>query len=127
MATLILPRVFLNNMASGAVVDVHAAPDRSRSVGVEGAVRTYGNGRRRGVGQVGRAEDLPLRLVNLQTAMVATLEAWTGESVMYRDDRGRRVVGVFWGFDEREYRSDKQRYDVALTLHGVSWDEAVPA
>lgn len=127
MATLILPTVFINHMASGAFVAANAAPDRGRSVGVEGAVRTYGNGRRRAVSQAGKSENLAVRLVLLPASQVAMLEAWVGEHVMYRDDRGRRIVGIYRGFDEREYVADKQRYALAFTLEGVSWEEAVPA
>ncbi|KAB1111968.1 hypothetical protein [Micromonospora aurantiaca (nom. illeg.)] len=127
MATLILPQVFINNMATGLLVAAYAGPERRRTVGREGDVRTYGNGRRRGVTRVGKAHEMPLRLVQLHQSSVDLLEEWEGESVLYRDDRGRRFVAIYLRLDDREYVADKQRYDVALTLNEVSWVEGVPA
>ncbi|MEU4588748.1 hypothetical protein [Micromonospora aurantiaca (nom. illeg.)] len=127
MTTLILPYVFINNMASGELVSARAEPDRRGVVGRDGEVRTYGEGRRRAVSQVGRIENLTVRLVQVPGSSKALLEEWEGEHVMYRDDRGRRIVGVYWQLDDREYVADKQRYNVGFVLQGVTWVEAVPA
>ncbi|MEU7174658.1 MULTISPECIES: hypothetical protein [Micromonospora] len=127
MATLILPYVFLNHMGSGAFVAARAAPDRRRQVGRDGEVRTYGAGRRRAVTKAGRLHEMQLRLVQVPQASVDLLEQWTGQHVLYRDDRGRRFVAVFLRLDDHEWLADKQRYDISLTLLEVSWEEAVPA
>lgn len=125
MTTLVLNQVFINNMSTGDYVAAHAAPDRQRTLAVEGGVRTYGDGRRRGVGQIGRMNDMQVRLVDMPELPVVALEEWIGEHVMYRDDRGRRFVCVYYQMDYREYRAEKQRYDIGLTLFEVSWGEKV--
>lgn len=126
MATLTLPRVFINNVSDpSAYVTAYAGPDRARRLAAEGGVRTYGEGRRRAVGQVGRMNTITVRLTALNELAVVALEEWVGEHVMYRDDRGRRFVCVYYGLEYREYKAEKQTYDVTLTMEEVSWGEKV--
>ncbi len=124
MATLVLRAVWLNLMASGeAVAAPSSFPSRKRDTTMEGGVRTYGGGRRRSITTVGRATTMAFTLRRVTTAQMARLEEWIGQDVMYRDYRGQRFVGVYYGLDVTEYKAEIDLYDVGITLNEVTWVE----
>lgn len=123
MATLILTKAFITNMATGESVSAQCGRDRSQTVDQTGEVRTYGGGRRRSITQAGRDITLGVSLRYVSAADATILEGWIGEEVMYRDDRGRRFAAVYFGLDYKEHIDDKARYDIGLTLRGVTWAE----
>jgi hypothetical protein len=125
MATITLTKVFINNMSTGQYVAAQSAPDRARTLASEGEVRTYGQGRRRGVSHVGRMNTMDVTLRYVHELSIIALESWIGDYVLYRDDRGRRFTCVYYSLGYKEYRDQKQYYDVDLTLHEVSFWEPV--
>ena len=124
MSTLILDRVWINRLDTGEAVSAKSW-DRARDMSVEGDVRTYGAGRRRSVMQVGRRNVMAFTLRRLSTLQVVRLEGWLGEAVMYRDYRGQRFVGAYYGLDFKEYIVEPDVYDIGITLHEVTWREGV--
>lgn len=123
MATLVLDRVWINLVATGQSMNAYSK-DRGRQMAVDGEVRTYGGGRRRAVIAVGRLNTVPFTLVQLSELQVVNLEEWMGLLVMFRDHRGQRFVGTYFGMDFKE-RKPKDRWDIGLTLHEVTWVEGV--
>lgn len=123
MATLTLTKVFINLLESGAAVSAQAARGRTHRVSQPVEVRTYGGGRRRAVTQAGVTEALGVTLRDVPAADVATLESWIGRAVLYRDDRGRKVAGVFDGMERDELVDDKGKYDISLTITATTWEE----
>lgn len=124
MATLTLDRVWINLMATGEAVAAYSA-DRDRKMSVDGEMRTYGAGRRRSVTKAGRVNVMAFKLLNLSSLEVVQLERWLGLEVMYRDWRGQRFVGAYYGIDFTERGDNKDRYHVGLTLHEETWTEGV--
>ncbi|MFD6565396.1 hypothetical protein [Micromonospora profundi] len=114
--------MWLNLLTSGEAVAAPSAA-RKRDTGVEGEVRTYGAGRQRSITTAGRRTTMAFTLRRVTTAQTARLEEWIGQPVMYRDYRGQRYVGAYYGLDVTEYKNEPDLYDVALTLHEVTWVE----
>lgn len=124
MAALTLTKAFINNMLTGEAVSAQCGRDRSQAIDQAGDVRTYGSGRRRSITQAGRAVTFAVSLRYITAADAATLEGWIGEEVLYRDDRGRSYVVVYFGLDYKEHVDDKARYDIGLSLHAITSPEA---
>jgi hypothetical protein len=122
MAMLILDRVWINLMGTGEALAAFSA-DRQPKASVQGEVRTYGGGRRRSVTQVGVTDTIAFVLRRMTTAQRDQLREWLGQEVMYRDYRGQRAVGVLFDLDVREYKAERDLYDVGTTLHHVTWVE----
>lgn len=122
MATLNLDRVWINLMGTGEPVAAFSA-DRERRVSVQGENRTYGGGRRRSISQVGLTDVITFTLRRVTTAQRDQLEEWLGREVMYRDYRGQRAVGTLYDLDIREYKAERDLYDIATTVHVVTWVE----
>ncbi|MCX5066667.1 hypothetical protein OOJ91_12335 [Micromonospora lupini] len=122
MATLNLTRVWINLMSTGEPVAAFST-DRARRKSVQGENRTYGGGRRRSISQVGVTDIITVTLRRVTTAQRDLLEQWLGREVMYRDYRGQRAVGVLFDLDIREYKAERDLYDVATAVQVVTWVE----
>jgi hypothetical protein len=124
MPTLVLDKLWINLMADGTGVAGASNRDKTWSVEVEASVRTYANGRRRAVTAVGVRRDIPYTLMIASQATYELLETWLGRSVMVRDNRGQKWIGIFAGLGVREYmRTDL--YAVSFTLQGVTAAEGI--
>ncbi|MFC0504216.1 hypothetical protein [Micromonospora costi] len=122
MAVINLDRVWINLMSTGEAVAAFSA-DRARRVSVQGENRTYGGGRRRAITQEGHTDVITFTLRRVTTAQRDQLRDWLGRDVMYRDYRGQRIVGTLFDLDIREYKAERDLYDLATTLNGVTWVE----
>ena len=124
MATLTLTKVWVNRLDTGEAVSAQSTPERSRSHGLAGEVRTYAGGRQRAIAVAGEQGqfNVVLRFVSLTT--VDTLRSWIGIPVQIRDHRGQRFFGVFFDVPVTEHRSPAD-YDVTLSLRVVSVAEGV--
>jgi hypothetical protein len=124
MPTLTLDKLWINLMADGTGISGASNRAKTRTVGTEASVRTYANGRQRGVTSVGTRRSNPYTLVAVGQATIDTLETWLGLSVMVRDNRGQKWIGLFAEMDISEYmRTDL--YRVGFTLLGVTAAEGV--
>jgi hypothetical protein len=123
VASVVLSRAFLSDVADLANPLVCYTAERSDRRAVAGQVRVMANGRRRVVTRAGDARDLGMTLRLLTPAQVETLAAWRGRVVLFRDVRGRRVFGTFFDLAVRDY-ADRSGHDVTLTLTEVTYDES---
>lgn len=124
MPTLMLDKLWINLMADGTGISGASNRDKAWSVEVEASVRTYANGRRRGITSAGVRREIPYTLVIASMSTYELLETWLGQSVMVRDNRGQKWIGIFAGLGIREYmRTDL--YAVSFTLQGVTAAEGV--
>lgn len=90
-------------------------------------VRRYANGRTRAFTRSGVKKQLNLAFELADRADMLQLEDWIGQTVLYRDPRGRRLWGVYGAVDEAEIPgvADDGTVNVNLTLTEVTFDEAV--
>jgi hypothetical protein len=98
--------------------DLEATPTRR----VE--AREYASGRVRRVSQPTRVTSVTVRSRLVDRATVATLDGWTGETVMLRDARGRKLWGFYRYLDIIEH-AWTDRADVVFELLSITHDEAV--
>lgn len=120
MATLILTRLWLNLVATGAAVSGYSLPGRGVDYAMDGAVATYAGGRQRSITRQGVHGTYGVTLVLMTRADITTLRGWMGQAVQARDDRGRVFVGVFVDVPEVERQGIPDKFDVPLTLRLVS-------
>lgn len=125
MATLTLAKVWINRVDSGAAVSAFSAPDRPRSHGLDGQVRTYAGGRQRAYASAGEHGQFAVTLRSLTTATVDLLRTWQALPVQVRDHRGLKLFGVFFDLAIGEWKDNINSYDVSLTLKVVTVVEGV--
>lgn len=126
MATLTLTKTFINLAATGDAVSAwRASGEDSDSVAVEGRVGTYAGGRQRSFTVEGVAGTHPFTLVLVPEADCLTLRSWLGETVLYRDNIGRKMWGTLFEDTRTPYPDRPGYYSVALTLRTVDFDEGV--
>jgi hypothetical protein len=125
-------------MASVTLVDAwfHLASDPSQYVVMEltgesdmtarpVSVRRYAGGRVRSITRPGVKKQLNLNFDLASRADMHVLEDWVGQTVLYRDPRGRRLWGVFAAVDEAEIPgAEDDTVNVNLTLLEVTFDES---
>lgn len=126
MASLALTKVFINLMATGGSQQVayQSSPGRTQEYKVDGSVKTYGNGRQRGVLTQGEAGtyNLVLRLVTAADLLV--LRSWATQTVEVRNHKGERFVGTYFDLQVVEYFTEAA-YDVTMVLSLVTAPDGV--
>ncbi len=126
MATLTLAETWLNLAATGEAVSAwREHGDDSDAVGVSGDVGTYAGGRQRAIADEGVSGSFPFTLVAVPTADSLILRSWLGETVLYRDNLGRKMYGVIFEDSRRPWKQSPGLWNVSLVLHLVDVDEAV--
>jgi hypothetical protein len=123
MAMLELDRVWITHIDSGLQVAAYSA-DRSGGRAIPGEVRTYAGGRRRAIIGEGVTGTVAFRLRSVPPADIATLEAWMGDLVRWRDWRGQKFYGAYFAV-ERQERVRPDQYDLAIRLDEMTFDEEV--
>lgn len=125
MASIDLTTVWINDWSS--VADVQSFPLMSRlsvETSTPGKVQTYANGRLRYIGSPTRSRSWSIDLQACTRDQVSWLEDHAGRIVCARDDRGRKVFGVFVSVPADEHQYDDET-DVSLSLAEVTVSEAV--
>lgn len=84
-----------------------------------GEVRRYASGRLRSVRQVGRTRAVAATLPGLELEQVRWLERYQGETVCVRDDRGRKLWGVYYSLPVEEHQYNDGA-SVSLSLSEVT-------
>ncbi len=126
MATLTLPKTFINLVSSGAAVSAYSGDDRADDFEVPGESRMYAGGRRRSIVGAGTIATYPFTLQLVPDADVATLRAWAGQLVQVRDNLGRRVFGVYRKVPATWLgKGSPVLWTVALAVDVLTFDEAV--
>lgn len=90
-----------------------------------GEVRRYANGRLRVVRRAGKPKSADVALPGCDRAQVDWLEEHVGRVVCVRDDRGRKVFGVYLAVAVTELSLPRGRADVSLSLAEVTYSEVV--
>lgn len=124
MATLILPKVFVDLVSTWETVSAYSGGERSRSATVEGEWRTFANGRQRSVGTEGVKELFAFKLRDISLSTFNTLKTWISQLVQVRDHRGQQFYGTFFALNLIESK-DFNLYDVEIQIGVVTFNEAV--
>ncbi len=127
MATLSLSKTWINLATTGSVDFVAAWRDAEESdvKQATGAVRQFAGGRQRGITQVGTASGWTFVLRMVPTVDTDKLALWLGQTVLVRDNRGRRMWGIMLACPRRPLKEQLDLYDVEVTVSGVDVDENV--
>lgn len=122
MVAIVLDRTFVNLVATGAVVQAYTGRGRSRAYKTDGAVAAFAGGRYRSIALEGVAGQQTFMLRDVSTADIETLKSWIGETVLVRDNRGRRMFGTYYevGYSDRMLDG---YYDVTLNVTEVTYNE----
>jgi hypothetical protein len=124
MTILVLTKLWLNRLDTGQAISGASGRDRSTTYAMDGDVRTYASGRRRGVATAGVKTEVSRRMVSLDYATKEALISWLGVSVQMRDHRGNKWYGVFYAVEVTEYmRPDL--YAATITLQVTTTVEGV--
>jgi len=125
MATLDLSKVFINLMVDGSYVPAQTL-DRKRSSAIDGSVKTYGLGRRRGLSVLGDQGVVDLSLTMVATSDLALLERWKGQSVQIRTNIGTLFVGLYWKVDGIvDIKGIPGFYSCQIQLETITWPTEV--
>lgn len=122
MASVELGRTWVTLLSTGQSVNGWTGRGRTHNRKREGEVKRLAGGRFRAVSTLGvrKSQDFVLR--DLAETDVLLLEEWQGQTVIVRDNRGRRMFGVYWDVNFID-RVDPTYYDVALSVTEVSYEE----
>ena len=125
MATLTLTKTFINLMTTGASVAAYRNASDDDTQAMTGRVSTYAGGRQRAITQAGVQSQWKVPLRQVTAADVETLRSWMGQTVLVRDNRGRKAWGIILEVPRAPWKEQLDTYDVDLTLLGVDVDETV--
>ncbi len=122
MVAITLDRTFINLVATGALVSAYTGKGRSRSYKTTGAVEGFAGGRYRSIALEGVSGQQTFMLRDVSTANIETLKTWIGETVLIRDNRGRRMFGTYYEVTYNDRMLDNY-YDVTLNVTEVTYNE----
>lgn len=122
MVAVTLDRTFVNLVSTGETVQAYTGRGRSRQYRTDGAVQQFAGGRFRSIALEGVAGAQTFMLRDVPPDDIDTLKSWIGETVLVRDNRGRRMFGTYYevGFNDG---MDAGYYDVSLVVTEVSYEE----
>ena len=122
MASVELSYTWVNLLSTGESVKGYTARGRSHGRQRDGEVRRLAGGRFRAVGTLGVRRTQNFTLRDISQDDLDQLESWVGQVVIARDNRGRRMFGVFWSVDYQD-RMSPDHFDVSLNLTEVTYEE----
>lgn len=122
MASVDLLYTWVNLLSTGQSVKGYTAKGRSHQRSGDGETRRMAGGRFRAIGTLGVRRTQTFAMRDLSYADVEQLEEWIGQTVLVRDNRGRRMFGVYWSVPTTD-RKDPNYYDVNLDVTEVSYEE----
>ena len=118
--------VLLNSAANPS--DFISLPNASQlnvSNDVNGQVRAMASGSLRAVTVAGRPRTFTLTFPLSARAAITWVEQHIAQTVCVRDDRGRKVYGVYFSTPIAEQIFSSSYGDIALTITEVTFSEAV--
>jgi hypothetical protein len=125
MATLTLDRTWITLHSTGVSISGYSGRDREWSQSTNTEVRTYAGGRQRAVTSEGVSGSYTFTLRFVSEADVNTLISWMGQTVLIRDNWGRKFYGVVSEIPPRELLGLPYQSDVPIAVRFVSVDEEV--
>ena len=122
MVAVTLDRTFINLVSTGALVSAYTGRGRSREYETTGSVEKFAGGRFRSISEEGLSGKQTFLLRDVSDADIETLKTWIGETVLVRDNRGRRMFGTFYkiGYPDR---MEANYYDISLEVFEVTYEE----
>lgn len=126
MATLTLDKTWVSLFTTGdSVAGWRTADDDGDEYGVQARVATYAGGRQRGITTEGVSGTWSVSLRGISTADTEKLRTWLGQTVLVRDNRGRKMWGLLATLPRRTWKEQLDLYDVTVTIQLVTVVEAV--
>lgn len=125
MTTLTLAKCWINLATTGEAVSAQREDDSADTRTVAGRIGTYSGGRQRAITQEGIGGTWQVSLRQVPYADTEKLRSWMGQTVLVRDNRGRKEYGVILEVPRSGWKEQLDTYDVALTLQLVTYDENV--
>jgi hypothetical protein len=125
MATLLLNKTWVNLFTTGDSVTAWRSGDDVDTQTAAGEVRTYAGGRQRAITAEGVQVGWTFTLVGVTTAGTDLLRSWLGQTIVVRDNRGRRIFGVLFECPRRPWKEQLDMYDVDMSVRGVDATEEV--
>lgn len=122
MVSITLDRTFVNLVSTGDVVQAYTGRGRSRNYKTNGDVQQFAGGRFRSIALEGVAGTQTFMLRDVSSADIDKLKSWIGETVLVRDNRGRRMFGTFFEVGYTDRMLDGY-YDVTLNVSEVTYNE----
>lgn len=122
MVAIALGMTYVNLVSTGQLVKAYTGKGRSHVFGQEGAVEKFAGGRFRSITVEGLAGQQTFKLRDVTYADLETLITWIGETVLIRDNRGRRMFGTYFDVPYVD-GNDANYYDVTLNVTQVTYNE----
>jgi hypothetical protein len=125
MASVTLTTVWLNLVSNlGNAIELDTMTGLTSTPQNPGTVRRYASGRTRAIAQAGVPNQFQVTTAATSRATIVWLESHTGQTVLVRDDRGRKFYATYFqpATAEHAYNGDG---DVTVTFSELSYSEAV--
>jgi|SRR5882724_1076885 len=122
MVAVSLAYTWVNLVATGASVSAYTGRGRSRDYKTEGSVQGFAGGRYRSISTEGVAGQQTFVLRDVSDANIDTLKSWIGQTVLVRDNRGRRMFGTYYDIAYTD-RMLANYYDVTINVVEVTYNE----
>ena len=122
MVAVTLDRTYVNLVSTGALVSAYTGVGRTRAYRTDGAVQNFAGGRYRSISVEGLAGQQSFMLRDVSDTDIETLKSWVGQTILVRDNRGRRMFGTFYDVNYSD-RMLPGYYDVTLNVTEVSYQE----
>lgn len=122
MVAIALSQVFINLMSTGDYVAAYSQVGKTATASQDGEVRRYAGGRFRSIVTIGTRRTRQFTLLDVDQDTLDTLESWIGQTVLVRDNRGKRTFGTFFDLNEGD-RFTNDRYNVSVSVTEVTYSE----
>lgn len=122
MVAITLDRTYINLVSTGALMSAYTGLGRTREYHSDGSAQKFAGGRVRSISEEGLLGQQNFVLRDVSDTDIETLKTWVTQTVLVRDNRGRRMFGAFYtvGYPDRMLPG---YYDVPLTVYEVSYQE----
>lgn len=122
MATITLGQTYINLLSTGEYVSAFTSRGRQRSYQGRGNAEGFAGGRYRSISEEGVAGSQTFTLRDVTVTQLDTLISWIGQTVLVRDNRGRRMFGTYYNVSYND-RMLQGYHDVQITLSEVTYNE----
>lgn len=125
MAILYLDKTWVTNLVTGDFVAAVRDAADSDEASVSARVQTLAGGRQRAITTEGVAGQWSVTLRSVSTADTEKLKAWLGQTLLVRDNRGRKMYGMMSRVPRSTWKEQLDLYDVEVSLQLVTVNESV--
>lgn len=120
MVMLTLTKTWINKFTTGAAVTGYRSGDDTDMQEMTGRIAAYAGGRQRAVTSEGVAGAWSFMLRQVSVTDTEILRTWLGQTVLVRDNRGRRMYGVLLAAPRTPWKEALDTYDVEVTVRQVT-------